>query len=77
MAQGRRKFFSEEENLMPSLVQSVPRRGRASVETLTPVERRTLGGVLGFIAGLAAFGPFAAVAGAALGAALGSVRISR
>ena len=66
--------------MMPSLVQpvqAVSRPERESAEVLAPVERRTLGGVLGFIAGLAAFGPFAAVAGAALGAALGSVRISR
>jgi len=58
-------------------VQALPRRKQARTETLTPVERRRLGGVLGFILGLAAFGPLGAVAAAILGLGIGSIRISR
>lgn len=44
------------------------RRGSVSVNALTAADRRTLGGVLGFLIGLAALGPLAGVAGACLGA---------
>jgi len=40
----------------------------ATADGLTAADRRTLGGVLGFLVALAAFGPLAGVAGACLGA---------
>ena len=40
-------------------------------------ERRTLGGVLGFLAGMAALGPIAGVAAAVLGAAAAALTESR
>jgi len=43
-------------------------RSRSEAATLSPAERRTLGGVLGFLAGLAALGPIAALGAAFLGA---------
>ncbi|HTF57994.1 MAG TPA: hypothetical protein VK661_12245 [Planctomycetota bacterium] len=43
------------------------RRVAASTDVLTSADRRTLGGVLGFLIGLAALGPLAGVAGAILG----------
>jgi hypothetical protein len=42
-------------------------QGRHQTTALNPSERRMLGGVLGFLAGLAALGPVAALAAALLG----------
>lgn len=43
-------------------------RRKTGTAALSPAERRTLGGVLGFLAGLAALGPIAALGAAFLGA---------
>ena len=51
---------------MIDLVVDAPMAPAASCWTLS--ERRTLGGVLGFLAGLAALGPVAALGAAVLGA---------
>jgi uncharacterized membrane protein len=69
-AQVGRKVFSEEEIPMliaVSTLRARTRRRPASAEALTSADRRTLGGVLGFLIGLAALGPLAGVAGAILG----------
>ena len=51
----------------PIPVRRVRPRTRAA-DVLTAVERRALWGILGFLAGLAALGPVAALGAAALGA---------
>jgi len=60
---------------MIDLVVDAPIASAASRWTVA--ERRTLGGVLGFLAGLAALGPIAALGAAVLGALAARIADSR
>jgi len=63
------------ENPMIDLVVDAPIASATS--SWTAAERRTLGGVLGFLAGLAALGPIAALGAAVLGALAARITDSR
>lgn len=63
--------------MQAALVRPLRLKPREAETVLTSSDRRTLGGVLGFLAGLAALGPIAALAAAVLGAAAASLADSR